>query len=220
MPNCAAADHSKTDVPADATTVLCVTSHEEQTVRAVISAALPGGTTILASSEPIKFSGGSWWKSTIMTSALMALLGTVFGLVSTLVAQNADRLRKAKDERHTLAVEQEQFLLRNLLPELVDHLRVLAANDARPPDEFKKVESLPKQNVVETVGGPRAERLASYFDSLKVKDTLADVQRYAEVSEHYNDSVEETRRGRMSLDELRQRGERIRAQLRDLGFAT
>jgi hypothetical protein len=220
--NCAAPDRSKTDVPADAATVLCVTSHETQTVRAVVSATLPDGTTLFAVSEPIKFSGDPWWKSTILTSALIALLGTAFGLASTLTAQNYERRKKSAEEKRALAVEQAQFLVRNLLPELASHVLIFKDNEALAAlaaADVKQVKMLPKTNLVTTAGGARAQQLAAYFASVDLKrDVIAQVQRYAEHSAQYNTAAVKVQRGTMPLAELIASSQELRRELEALGF--
>ena len=219
VPDCAAPDRSKTTFPSSASSeLLCLSSYRTQSLRAVASVKLPAGTLIMGSSETIKFAGDPWWKSTIVVSGIVALVGAVWGLSSTLIAQNYERRRKTADEKAARAAEQEQFLVRNLLPELAKHLQVLHKNDALVAGQEKDVESLPKGDLVTVMGEPRAQQLASYFTSLKLKDVLLSLQTYSEVAGKYNISAENVRRSKLSLAALAQQGDTLRAQLGALGF--
>jgi hypothetical protein len=219
-PDCDAADHSKTLFQVTASSeFLCLMSTQAQSIRAVVSAEPPTGATVVAASEAIKFAADPWWKSTIVTSGIVALLGAFWGLSSTLFAQNYERRNKAREERHALAVEQEQFLVRNLLPELTEHLEVLQKNTGLTAGEEKDVQSLPKKNLVTTAGGPRAEQLASYFASLNLKrNVVADIQSYSNASAEYNRYAELVKRNKLSLAALADHAQALREQLAALGL--
>jgi hypothetical protein len=219
LPDCAGPDRSKTTFPSSASSeFLCLSSSRAQSLRAVASVKLPSGALLTGSSETIKFAGDPWWKSTIVVSGIVALVGAIWGLASTLIAQNHERRRKAADEKAARVAEQEQFLVRNLLPELAQHLQILRKNDALVAGQEKDVESLPKGDLVTVMGEPRAQQLASYFTSLRLKDVLPSLQTYSEEAGKYNIAAENVRRNKLGLAALAQQGDALRTQLGTLGF--
>ena len=219
VPDCSDPDHTKTTFQSSVSSeFICLTSRRAQSVRAVASVKLASGAVLVGSSEPIKFLGDPWWKSTALTSGLSALAGAVWGLFTTLFTQNYDRRKKALEEKQSRITEQEQFLAKNLLPELADHVKLLRQNDALAPGQEKAVASLPKKELINLAGEPRAQQLARYFNSLRLKDIDTALGQYSRAAGDYNTAAEQVRRNQFTLEELTQKSQKLRQQLEALGF--
>jgi len=219
-PDCQGASRlSRTLAASSAPTLLCLTSRVPQTLRAVTTVASANTTPFAAASDPVKFSGDPWYKNSTVTGTFLALAGALFGLVSTLAAQNFERSKKNRDETRALMTEQSQFLTRSLLPELSNHLTILATNEALTDADCKKVASLPKTNAINIVSGSQADTLAAYFRNVNLRSVLlSKLQQYTQSADAYNTEAEKARRQQVPMSDLTKKGQEIRTALAELGF--
>jgi hypothetical protein len=195
--------------------LLCLTSGERQSVRAVVSATSPDGRMYLGHSEAVKFSAERWWNSPVFT----ALLGAALGVLSTLFTQKSEYRRRAKEEAKAIEHEQALFLVKSLLPELASHVRILSANASIATGGEAGLESLPLPNLVEMVRSDRPKRLAAYLGSGSAAGFVGEATRYSTQADEYNDTIETILRGQQPVSALATLAANLLTKLKAWGFS-
>jgi hypothetical protein len=199
--------------------LLCMTSSERQSVRAVATVSLPGDQVLIARSEPVKFYVEHWWSSAGFLSVLTTLLGAAAGIAGTLLTQRADHSRKVKDEAMALQQEQASFVVKSLLPELLRHAPILTANSALQPGDARNLQSLPRPNLIQVMGSPRATALAAYFSAQGNAQVKAQLTDYCDAADGYNDAIQGVLQNNQSLGNLEPRKNVLMTKLEALGVA-
>jgi hypothetical protein len=177
--------------PGTTAAAVCVVGARAGVVHVLVRGATPTGEALVAQSAGIEFEApaeASFWERPGVSTLLSALVGFVFGLLSTALTTGVAEWREARASRR----KTEKWVVDSVLPEMREHaLATLAFERAdRAARLLLSVRHLSMENVVAARAGDIVWRLAAYLPSVRGVDLRFELQEYALALERHNREVD------------------------------
>jgi hypothetical protein len=177
--------------PGTATTAICVVGVRAGVVHVLVRAATPTGEALVAQSAGIEFqvpAEASFWERPGVSTLLSALVGFVFGLLSTALTTGVAEWREARASRR----KTEKWVIDHVLPEMREHALAMRAFERadRAARLTLSVRHLSMENVAAALAGDVVWRLAAYLPSVRGVDLRFELQEYALALERHNREVD------------------------------
>lgn len=171
--------------------VICLFGERPGAVHVLVRTTTADGDFLVAQSPSIVFEpvdDASFWNRPGVSTLLSALIGFVFGLLSTALTTAAAEWRESRATRR----ETEKWVIDTVLPEIREHAQVaLDFERASPANRLTlAVNHLAMANVTAARSGKRVWQLSTYLPSVRGVDLRFLLQDYALALERHNREVD------------------------------